>query len=49
MKSIKVRKEDSLRELKAATVWEKVFLKHIFDKGLVSKIHKELLSKHTPK
>ena len=43
-------------ELKATTEWGKIFSNHTFDKGLVSRIYKELLqpnptkpSKHTVK
>ena len=30
-------------------IWEKIFANHIFDKGLISKIHKELIESSSRK
>ena len=39
---------DSINKVKRQpTEWEKIFPNHLFDKGLVSRMYRELLKQHT--
>ena len=42
-------KETINKTKRQATEWEKIFANHISDKGLVSKVYKELTKLHTRK
>ena len=47
IKSFCTTKETSNKTKRQPTEWEKIFAKDISDKGLVSKIYKELTKLHT--
>ena len=42
-------KEDSIKMKREPTVWENIFANDTSDKGLISKIYKELTQLHTRK
>lgn len=35
--------KDTNKKVKKAAEWEKIFVSHVFNKGLISRLHKELL------
>ena len=42
MKSVCTAKENTIEMIRESTVWENKFANDTLDKGLISKIHKEL-------
>ena len=42
IKSFCMAKENSIKMKREPTIWEKIFANHTSDKGLISKIYKEL-------
>ena len=49
IKSFCMAKENSIKMKREPTVWENVFAKDTLDKGLISKIYKELIQLNTRK
>ena len=49
IKSFCMAKENSIKMKREPTVWENIFTKDTLDKGLISKIHKELTRVHSRK
>ena len=49
IKSFCMAKEDSIKTKRAPTVWENIFANDTSDKGLISKIYKELTGLHSRK
>ena len=49
IKSFCMAKENSIKMKREPTVWENTFAKDISDKGLISKIYKELTRLHSRK
>ena len=49
IKSFCTAKENSIKMKREPTVWENIFANDTSDKGLISKIHKELTQLHTRK
>ena len=49
IKSFCMAKENSIKMQREPTVWENIFANDISDKGLISKIHKELTRLHSRK
>ena len=47
IKSFCMAKENSIKIKKERTVWENIFAKDTTDKGLISKIYKELTGLHS--
>ena len=43
MEKFFIAKETMRKSKRPPTEWEKIFANDIFDKGLISKLHKELL------
>ena len=49
LKSFCTAKENSIERRREPTVWENIFANDISDKGLISKIYKELIGLHSKK
>ena len=49
VKSLFTAKEDSIKMKREPTVWENIFANDTSDKGLISKIYKELTQVHSKK
>ena len=49
LKSFCMAKENSIKMKKEPTTWENIFANDTSDKGLISKIHKELKQLHSRK
>ena len=49
MKSFCMAKENSIKMKRELTVWENIFANDTSDKGLISKIYKELTQLHSKK
>ena len=49
LKSFCMAKENSIKMKREPTIWENIFANDISDKGLISKIYKELIGLHSKK
>ena len=49
LKSFCMAKENSIKMKRVLTIWENIFANHTSDKGLISKIYKELTQLHSRK
>ena len=47
IKSFCMAKEKSIKIKRETTIWENIFANHTSDKGLISKIYKELTQLHS--
>ena len=49
IKSFCMAKENSIKMKRDSTIWENIFANYTLDKGLISKIYKELTQLHSRK